>query len=242
MNSLELIKTNVNENNEVIVSGRELHEFLEITTRYNDWIKRMIDYGFEENIDFAVLLKNEYDETAFGNTRKITEHVLKLDMAKEISMIQRSEKGKAARLYFLSIEKLWNTPEKVMERALQFARQRVEEQERIIFEQKPKVLLAESIVNSNDLIGVGELSKIIKQNGYDIGEKRLFKWLRDNKYIMYRNKQNVPTQYSMDRGLLKITERTITNGDSVKICMTTKVTGKGQQFFVNKFLLAAKSE
>ena len=240
MNNLELIKTNVNENNEVIVSGRELHEFLEISTPYTMWIGRMIDYGFEENEDY-ILLNNFVNQDSWGGHNKI-DHVLKLDMAKEISMIQRSEKGKAARLYFLSIEKLWNTPEKVMERALQFARQRVEEQERIIFEQKPKVLLAESIGNSNDLIGVGELSKIIKQNGYDIGEKRLFKWLRDNKYIMYRNKQNVPTQYSMDRGLLKITERTITNGDSVKICMTTKVTGKGQQFFVNKFLLAAKNE
>ena len=237
MNNLELIKTNVNENNEIIVSGRELYEFLGVVERYSKWFDRMSDYGFEEGVDYT-----PYQMVHPQNNQTLIDHALKLDAAKEISMIQRSEKGKAARLYFLSIEKLWNTPEKVMERALQFARQRVEEQERIIFEQKPKVLLAESIVNSNDLIGVGELSKIIKQNGYDIGEKRLFKWLRDNKYIMYRNKQNIPTQYSMDRGLLKITERTITNGDSVKICMTTKVTGKGQQFFVNKFLLDAKSE
>ncbi len=101
----ELIKTQVNESNEIIVSGRELHEFLEVKTKYVDWFKRMVEYGFEENVDFIVILKNEKDATAFGGIRKITDHALKLDMAKEISMIQRNEKGKQARQYFIETEK-----------------------------------------------------------------------------------------------------------------------------------------
>lgn len=80
-----------------MVSGRELHEFLEVGTQYSKWFDRMVGYGFEENVDFAVLVKNDYDVTAFGGQRKITDHAMKLDMAKEISMIQRTAKGKQAR-------------------------------------------------------------------------------------------------------------------------------------------------
>lgn len=103
----ELIKVTTNENGQSIVSGRDLHEFLEVQTKYTDWFKRMVDYGFTENVDFAVFLKNENDETAFGGVRKIKDHALTLDMAKEISMIQRTEKGKQARQYFIEVEKAY---------------------------------------------------------------------------------------------------------------------------------------
>lgn len=87
------------------MSGRDLHDFLDVKTKYADWFKRMSEYGFDENVDFAVFLKNEKDDTAFGGSRKITDHALTLDMAKEISMIQRTERGKQARQYFLEVEK-----------------------------------------------------------------------------------------------------------------------------------------
>ena len=97
-----LIKIEVNGNQEQLVSCRELHEFLEIGTEYAKWFNRMCEYGFVENIDFAVIVKN--DENPNGG-RPQTDHAIKLDMAKEIAMIQRSEKGKQARQYFIEVEK-----------------------------------------------------------------------------------------------------------------------------------------
>ena len=93
------------ENSETLVSGRELHEFLEIEARYDIWFDRMIEYGFAENIDFSVMFKNVHDDTAFGGKRKITDHAMKLDMAKELGMIQRTEKGRQVRKYFIEAEK-----------------------------------------------------------------------------------------------------------------------------------------
>jgi anti-repressor protein len=112
MMKMELIKITTNENGEQLVSGRELHEFLEVGTQYTKWFDRMTEYGFAENVDFAVIVKNDYDETAFGGTRKITDHAMTLDMAKEISMIQRTEKGKQARQYFIEVEKEYKEVQK----------------------------------------------------------------------------------------------------------------------------------
>ena len=118
----ELIPVTENEQNEVVVSGRDLHEFLEIGTEYKKWMSRMIECGFEENIDYARVSQKSL---TLGGAQNITEHILKLDMVKEISMIQRNDKGKQARQYFLQIEKAWNSPEMIMKRALQFADQKI---------------------------------------------------------------------------------------------------------------------
>lgn len=103
---------------------------------------------------------------------------------------------------------------------------------------KPKVLFAEAVETSQTSILVGDLAKLIKQNGVDIGQKRLFEWLRENGYLMKGgNSKNMPTQMSMSRGLFEVKERTINNPDgTVRITKTTKVTGKGQTYFINKFL------
>ena len=106
-------------------------------------------------------------------------------------------------------------------------------------ENKPKVLFADAVSVSQTSILVGDLAKIIKQNGVDIGANRLFAWLRDNGYLIKRkgNDYNMPTQYSMDLGLFEVKETAITRGDGhTSISKTPKVTGKGQQYFVNKFL------
>lgn len=101
----ELIKVTKDDNGNSVVSGRDLHEFLEVNTQYTKWFNRMAEYGFTENVDFAVIVKNVYDEKVFGGVRKITDHAMTLDMAKEISMIQRTDKGKQARQYFIEVEK-----------------------------------------------------------------------------------------------------------------------------------------
>ena len=98
------------------VSGRELHEFLGIDTRYNDWFKRMVDYGFTEGEDFYSILS----KTSEGG-RPSTDHQLTIPMAKELCMIQRNERGKQARQYFLAVEAQWNSPEAVMRRAVLIA-------------------------------------------------------------------------------------------------------------------------
>ncbi|WP_265331549.1 antA/AntB antirepressor family protein [Enterococcus faecium] len=98
----ELIKVTTNENNEQLVSGRELHEFLEVATEYKKWFSRMAEYGFVENIDFVRVTQKCPTP---GGIQNITDHAMKLDMVKEISMIQRTEKGKQARRYFIQVEK-----------------------------------------------------------------------------------------------------------------------------------------
>lgn len=96
----ELIKVSTNEHGQQLTSGRELHEFLEVNERYNDWFPRMVKYGFEENIDFT-----SFTEKSVKGGRPSIDHALSIDMAKEVSMIQRTEKGKQARLYFIEVEK-----------------------------------------------------------------------------------------------------------------------------------------
>nr|DAM18059.1 MAG TPA: repressor domain protein [Caudoviricetes sp.] len=103
---------------------------------------------------------------------------------------------------------------------------------------KPKALFADAVATSHTSILIGDLAKLIRQNGVDIGQNRLFGWLRDNGYLIGSgDRRNMPTQRSMDLGLFDIKERTFQNPDgSVRITKTTKVTGKGQQYFITKFL------
>lgn len=221
----------------VAVSGRELHAFLEVKTRYNDWFSRMKEYGLEENIDYQALTQKRV--TAQGNMVDQVDHVLTIDTAKEISMIQRNEKGKQARQYFIQVEKAWNSPEMIMKRALQIADRKVIDLQEQIALDKPKVIFADAVSASHTSILVGELSKLLRQNGMDIGQNRLFVWLRENGFLIKRKGTdfNMPTQYSMELELFEIKERTINNADgSIRTTRTPKVTGKGQQYFINKFL------
>ena len=116
------INVTLNENQEPIVSGRQLHEALGVKTKYADWFNRMIEYGFTENQDF-LLLKNE-QQTGRGGHNKV-DHIIKLDMAKEVAMIQRTDKGKEVRTYFIQVEKDFNSPEKIMARALLMADKKI---------------------------------------------------------------------------------------------------------------------
>lgn len=128
------------------VSGRELHEFLEVGTHFKDWFPRMCEYGFSENIDFCSILS----ESTGG--RPGTDYQITVEMAKEISMLQRTEKGKQARQYFIQLEKAWNSPEQIMARAIQIANKQINSLTLQLEAQQPKVIFADSVAVSNTSI------------------------------------------------------------------------------------------
>ena len=154
-------------------------------------------------------------------------------------MMARTDAGKELRRYFIELERKWNDPQEVVKRGYAILQN---ENARLKIEletAKPKALFADSVAASDTTILIGELAKIIRGNGVDIGANRLFRWLREHGYLISRkgSDYNMPTQKSMELGLFKIIERTINQSDgSSRICKTTKVTGKGQQYFVNKFV------
>lgn len=230
MNKLLKVKY---DNDRITVSARELHDFLEVKTAYKDWFPRMCGYGFREGKDFCSFLS----ESTGG--RPAQDAQLTIDCAKEICMLQRNEKGKQARQYFIQLEKDWNSPEKVMARALLMSQRTIEQLGQEIEEMKPKALFADAVSASQTSILVGDLAKLIKQNGHDIGQRRLFQWMRDKGYLIKQqgSSWNMPTQKSMDLELFEIKETTITHSDSrISIKKTVKVSGKGQIYFVNKFM------
>ena len=118
----ELINVTLNDNHEPVVSGRQLHEALEVKTEYKKWFSRMTEYGFNENEDFLKVTQKCLTSSTGQNT---TDHIIKLDMAKEIAMIQRTDKGKEVRKYFIQVEKDFNSPEKIMARALLMADKKI---------------------------------------------------------------------------------------------------------------------
>lgn len=237
----ELIKVNY-ESDRPTILGRDLHAALEVVTPYDKWFPRMSEYGFTEGEDYSTFLSDRIDGKA-GKPR--TDHQLTIDMAKEICMIQRSEKGKQFRQYFIEVEKQWNTPESVMSRALRFANKQLDEiksanalLESKIEADKPKVIFADSVSAAKTSILVGDLAKLLKQNGVNIGQNRLFEWLRQNGYLIKGgSSKNMPTQKAADMGLFEVKVSTVNNPDgSIRETKTTKVTGKGQVYFVNKFV------
>lgn len=224
---------------EIRISGRQLHMALDVKTLYKDWFPRMCEYGFLEGKDFC----SKMSESTGG--RPSTDHLMTLSMAKEIAMLQRTDKGKEVRRYFIQLEEDWNTPEKVVARALVYSNKMLADAraqltaatERIALD-APKVRFAESVEGSDGSILIRELAKILKQNGYDTGEKRLFQTLRADGYLIRSESadHNTPTQRAANMGLFVIQKRTInTPKGETLIQTTTRVTGKGQVYFVNKY-------
>lgn len=229
------------------VSARELHEQLHIKTAFKDWFPRMCEYGFEEGKDFC----SKLSETSEKGGRPSKDADVSVDMAKQICMIQRTPEGKQCRQYLLDLEKAWNTPEQVMARALKIANRTIdslkEHNTKLIEDcerMKPKEIFADAVSASKTSILIGDLAKLICQNGCQIGQKRLFEWMRANGYLILRkgSDYNMPTQRSMEMGLFEIKESTHLNGDGLNvISKTPKVTGKGQQYFINKFMKQAEA-
>lgn len=248
----QLIPLRQDENGEVIIDGRELHDFLKVQKDFSDWIKNQLEMiDAEEGKEFSSLK----GKTSENGGRPSTEYILTLDAAKEICMIagvaprsnkETKELSKQARKYFIQVEKAWNSPEMVMKRALEFANKKVKkltlENSSLLEEKKmnaPKVIFADAVSTSKSSILVGELAKLLKQNGVDTGEKRLFAYLRKNKYLISRKgtDYNMPTQKSAELGLFQVKETPVVHSDGhISVNKTPKVTGKGQQYFINKFL------
>lgn len=218
----ELIKV-TEQNGEQLVSARELYEFLELDkSQWARWTKKNIEEIFEENQEYQRL-----DIVSNGNNT--TEYILKLDVAKELAMLSRSEKGKEIRKYFIELEKAWNSPEKIMARALQIANHQIETYKQQIEYQKPLVEFADKMLGSKDSLLIRVYAKLLNDEGLKIGEKKLYSWFRDNGYL---NRNNEPYQQYMEYFEVKVS--TYDTAFGTKTNTTTLIKPKGQLYFFKK--------
>lgn len=232
----QLINTTVNESNEIIVSGRELHEFLGVNTPYKKWFDRMIGYGFEENMDFITMDKIVYRQDGALMPQKQFDHALKLDMAKEISMIQRNERGKQARQYFIEIEKKYKEQQQKLpttyKEALLALVEEVEKNELLesqnlmlttkIEEDKPKVTYYDKILQSEGLLTISQIAK-----DYGLTAQKLNNILHEEKVQYKRNGQWLLYSKHADKGYTKSVTFIDDYGNSK---LRTKWTQKGRLF------------
>lgn len=232
----QLIPANTASPDRITVSARDLHAALEVETRFNDWFLRMCEYGFEEGKDYCSFLSNRADGLP-GKPRKDAE--ITIEMAKEICMLQRSEKGKQARQYFIQLEKDWNSPEKIMSRALQIANDQIRSLTARVEADAPAVYFANAITGSETNILVRDLAKLLKQNGVDTGERRLYELLRNDGFLIKGGSDyNMPTQRAMEMGLFFVKETPRISKEGSVIDRTTKITPKGQCYFLNRYAAA----
>lgn len=239
----ELIKVTV-KNDQQLVSARDLYKGLGIKRRFSAWWEQNSS-EFELGVDYEGVLKSTpYNPLYSDKVQEVQDYALTIDMAKQLCLLSRTEKGKQYRKYLIEIERKWNDPQEIVKRGYAILQN---ENTRLKLENaqmKPKALFADAVATSKSDILIGQLAKILRQNGYDIGQNRLFKWLREHHYLCSKGaKYNQPTQRAMDLGLFRIKERTINNPDgSTRITVTTLVTGKGQQYFINRFLNSEPSQ
>ena len=189
-----LLKIEVNKNGEPTVSGRMLHNFLEVKEKYTQWFNRMCEAGFKQNIDFISF--SEKTEKPQGGRPSI-DHQLTLDMAKHLAMMQRNEKGMIARQYFIDIGKKWNSPEMVMSRALTIANKNLLMKDEQILKlttenqiMKPKADYFDELVDRNTLTNFRDTAKMLH-----IGQKYFINWLIERKFV-YRNIKGKLQPYS----------------------------------------------
>lgn len=237
MNSL--IKVNVDTQT---VSARELHEALGVASRFSRWFETNKEM-FVEGEDYNKCTLSTFVNN--GAVRELEDYNISVLMAKHLSMMSRTEKGKEIRNYLIDLEKAWNTPEQVMARALRLADKTIENLknsnrllESKIEENKPKTIFADAVSASSNSILIGDLAKLVCQNGAPVGQKRLFRWMRNSGYLIKSgSSKNMPTQRYVEQGLFEIKENvTHLKDGSVMTTRTTVVTGKGQIYFVNLLL------
>ncbi len=227
----ELIPTQQNDEGDILVTGRDLHEFLEVKTKYLDWFNRMVDYGFIENIDY--ISKIELAQNKEGSRtvqRGLVNHHIKLDMAKELSMIQRNEKGKEARQYFIQVEKRWNSPDMVVQRAMEIQQRKVALLEQQIEEEKRYTNFGKVVEVSEVSINVGAFSKLMyEKHRVNIGRNKLMAWLRDNDYLIKSGRErNFPKQKYIEQGLFELKPTIVKRTEGDIQSGTPMITGKGQ--------------
>lgn len=236
----QLIPANTTSPDRITVSARDLHAALEVKTLFKDWFPRMLEYGFENGRDFNPL---KIEQVRLEGSREVSRTVddaeITIEMAKEICMLQRSEKGKQARQYFIQIEKDWNSPEKIMSRALQIANDQIRSLTARVEADAPAVYFANAITGSETNILVRDLAKLLKQNGVDTGERRLYELLRNDGFLIKGGSDyNMPTQRAMEMGLFFVKETPRISKEGSVIDRTTKITPKGQCYFLNRYAAA----
>lgn len=221
----DLIQVKTNENQEPVISARDLHQFLEVNTHYKDWFPRMCEYGFIDGQDFCSFLS----ESTGG--RPSMDHLISLSMAKELCMIQRTEKGKMARQYFIAIEKEYNTPEKIMARALIIADQAITElklQNSTLSTQNaimaPKADYFDELVDRNLLTNFRDTAKAL-----DVKQSKFIEILLDKKYIYRDAKGQLKPYAEKNNGLFEIKESV--NQKTNWAGTQTLITPKGRETF-----------
>lgn len=238
-------------NGQQAVNARHLYAWLEVKKDFSDWIKMQFQRcDLSENVDYQSL-PQKGEQNGRGGHNKI-EYALSIEAAKEISMMSQTEKGKRARRYFIECERIANQkvqsqlPTNYKEALVQLLAQ-VEQNEHLQLENKrqaekieedaPKVVFADAIVGSQSNCLIGELAKIITQNGYKIGQNRLFEWLRNHHFLGTKGEYyNIPNQEYVERGLFVIKKTSHSENGVMKTTSTPTVTPKGQMYFVNAFL------
>lgn len=232
--SKELIKISTNEQGKKLVSARELHKGLEIKTDFRKWFPRMCEYGFEQGMDYTpdIFVHPK-------NKQETKDYAITLDMAKEISMIQRSELGKKFRQYFIECEKklievskranlleaIYNGGQEGVLASKQLVELETKPLLDKIEEDKPLVNFANTIASSSDNIDIGQFAKVIKDEGIKLGRNKLFDWLRKNNYL---RKNNEPYQKYIDDKTFELIEVSKITPYGNKIFLKTLITGKGQ--------------
>lgn len=256
-------------NGQKAVNARDLHSFLQVGKDFSTWIKNRIDkYDFIEGKDFQTLyldyqgnlLNIRLPQNGESENQQVSkiEYALSISMAKELSMIENNERGKQARKYFIACEEnkhelsrkdlalMVLQAEEETERLALEVQKKEEEKQAIIEETKPAVVFTECVKNASTNILIRDLAKLITQNGYTIGEYRLYDWLVENKYLIRHKRWSrsknkylfdyTPTQRAAEMKLFFVTENAIMQGGNPTfIKHTCCVTGKGQVYFLNKF-------
>ena len=224
---MDLIAVNVTEEDKQIVSGRDLHMFLEIGTQYTKWFERMCEYGFSENVDFRAVSQKRL--TAQGNESTFIDHELTIDMAKQLCMLARNDKGKQAREYFIQIERDWNSPEKVMGRALKIANNVINNQKITIAQQnqqlqelQPKATYYDLVLQNTSLLSITQIAK-----DFGLSARRLNQILKDKGVQYKQSDQWFLYQKYADKGY---TSSKTTALDAERSVMHTYWTQKGRLF------------
>jgi anti-repressor protein len=240
----ELIKVTV-KNDQQLVSARDLYKGLGIKRRFSAWWEQNSN-DFKENSDFQRVLISTPRENR--GSIELQDYALTIDMAKQLCLLSRTSKGKEYREYLIEVEKKWNNPDMIMQRALTIANNRVkllETEKRELKETNARqaakiakdaddVVFAKAIRYSHHAIPVGELAEILTQNGFVIGRNQLFQLLREEKYLSsFNHSWNVPMTQMVKRGLFRITHNLTRDGRGYS---QTWVTPKGQKYIINKAL------
>ena len=231
MNNFELLKVEVNDKQEQVISGRMLHEFLQIGTEYAKWFERMCEYGFSEGTDFNSVKIDEVRQE--GNRlvkRQLVNHILKLNMAKELCMLARNERGKEARKYFIKCEEAWNSPDMIMSRALQIMQNKLSDTTRqlqmanqFIEEAKPKLTYYDTILNSKGTMSATQIGA-----DYGLSAIKLNQILRDWRLIRKVGGQYVLYAEFQNQGLTESKTHEVQQQGAVRAYVQTRWTQKGR--------------